>query len=47
MNREPICASFMGFKELCTGVPQNTLWDAKWPELFFDIYMSKGYYIIL
>jgi len=25
----------MGFKKLRTGVPQNSLRDAKWPELFF------------
>jgi len=31
----------MSFKKLCTGVPQNSLRDAKWPELFFPSHKNK------
>jgi len=43
MNMEPICAGFMGFEELCTGVPQNSLREAKWPGLFFSSHKNTSF----
>jgi hypothetical protein len=39
-TRDAICPGFMGFKELCPGVPKNSVRDAKCPRVFNTAFLS-------